>query len=421
MTTGVASKPNISGGNYKAIDTKDGWYILRDVPCMSVVPKGTKNAPKDIGEDWMNDAVKFHQDLYDKGKSAYPIHIGHNDDLGLTHPEFAGFFKPTRVGKGLVEGKEQPVTFCDWKIKKTAFERFSKGELPFVSPEIRRWDKTKISSLALLDSQPPHFAFPLQTVGEIVEDPNAKFNADLPQEFKVERFSDLMERVSFDPTVDEEKKPEPSKEPKMADVKKTEGDPQAGKPNNNPVDQAVTVPASNPQSGAQTVKMSEDPTWAAKFAAMEDRNAALEKRLNERDAADKAKELAAKALEDLRGYQIGETTKAKISKFAAEGAEKLNEFVAAVKEVAMKDSPRTFASAEAASVAATDPSVAKFAQQGPDKLEAAARFASEYRILKSHPAGKGMQISEEQYVKFQMDSAENPEGNHWGINFGIKN
>lgn len=391
---------------------------------MSVVPKGVKNAPKDIGEEWMSDAVKFHQDLYDKGKTAFPIHINHNDDLGLTHPEFCGFFKPTRVGKGLVEGKEQPVTFADWKIKKSAFEKLSKGELPFVSPEIRRWDKSKISSLALLDSQPPHFAFPLQTIGEVVEDPTAKFSADLPQEFKVERFSDLMERVTFDPSVDE-KKEEPKKveDKPMADAnKKPEADPQAGKPNNNPVDQTSKEPASTAQAGAETVKLSlDDPRVAAKFAAMEDRNAALEKRLNEREAADKAKELAAKALESLRGYQIGEKAKAQITKFASEGEEKLNAFVETLKEVSVKDSPRTFGAAEAASVSAADPSVAKFAQQGPDKLEAAARFASEYRTLKAHPASRGMQITEEQYVKFQMDSAENPEGNHWGINFGIKN
>jgi hypothetical protein len=419
----VTQKPNINGGNYKAIDTKDGWYILRDMPCMSLVPKGIKNAPSDIGEDWMSDAVKFHQELYEKGKSAYPIHIGHNDDLGITHPEFAGFFKPTRVGKGLVEGKEQPVTFCDWKIKKSAFERFSKGELPFVSPEIRRWDKHKISSLALLDSQPPHFAFPLQTVGEVVEDPTAKFSADLPQEFKVERFSDLMERVTFDPSVEEDKETKVApKEDKMADAKAPKEDFQAGKPNSNPVDQTSKEPASTAQAGAETVKLTlDDPRVAAKFAAMEDRNAALEKRLNERDAADKARELATKALESLRGYQIGDKAKAQISKFAAEGEEKLNAFVETLKEVSVKDSPRTFGAAEAASVSAADPSVAKFAQQGPDKLEAAARFATEYRTLKAHPAGRGMQITEEQYVKFQMDSAENPEGNHWGINFGIKN
>lgn len=415
MTT-AAGKPNISGGNYKAIDTKDGWYILRDMPCMSIVPKGTKNAPKDIGEDWMNEAVKFHQDLYDKGKAAYPIHIGHNDDLGLTHPEFAGFFKPTRVGKGLVEGKEQPVTFCDWKIKKTAFERFSKGELPFVSPEIRRWDKNKISSLALLDSQPPHFAFPLQTVGEVTEDPTAKFAADLPQEFKVERFSDLMERVTFDPSVDEEKKPEPSKELKMADAKKPEGDLQAGKPNANPVDQKNAEAAPAP-IGA---RMMEDPAVAAKFAAIEDRNAALEKRLNERDAADKAKALENKALESMRGYQIGDKAKAQIAKFAAEGEERLNAFIETLKEVTPKDSPRTFSDAERMNVSPADPAVAKFAQMGPDKLEAATRFATEYRTLKVHPAGRGMQISEEQYVKFQMDSIEGSNGNTWSINVGSK-
>lgn len=417
------NKPNIKGGNYRAIDTKDGWFILRDMPCMSVVPKGVKNAPHDIGESWMNDAVKFHQDLYEKGNSAYPIHIGHNDDLGLTRPEFAGFFKPTRVGAGLVEGKEQPVTFGDWKIKASVFKKFSAGELPYVSPEIRRWDKHKISSLALLDSQPPHFPFPLQTVGEVTEDPTAKFSADLPAEFRVERFSDITERVTFDPSVDEKKeKTETDTEEKtMADAEKPKEDFQAGKPNNNPVDQKGAAP-SNPQSGAEVIKMTaDDPKMAARFAAMEDANAALLKRLDARDAADKAKQLEAWGLEQMRGFQIGDRSKKSIAKFSADGEAALKEHIEMLKEITPKDSPRTFGEAELSSVSASDPAVAKFAQMGPEKLEAAAKFASEYRILKAHPAGRGMQITEEQFVKFQMDSAENPEGNHWGINFGIKN
>lgn len=404
----------MQGGGYKAIDCCDGWVIVRDVPVFSVVPKGVKGAPEDIKEDWMSDAVKFGQDLYSKGKTAYPIHIGHNDDLGLTQPEYAGLFKPTRVGKALVEGKEQPAIFSDMKLKKSVFERFSKGELPYVSPEVRNWAKHRISSLALLSSQPPHFAFPLQTVSDVAEDPYAQFSADLPRECKVAKF-DGMERVTFDPT--EEKEEIKEEEITMAD--KPKEDLQAGKPNANPVDQEnANKPAAAPLGTKMTM---DDPALAAKFAAIEDRNALLEKRLNERDAADKAKELAAKALEDLRGYQIGDRAKAQIQKFAAEGEAKLKEFVETLKEVTPKDSPRTFADAERGNVSPTDPAVAKFAQMGPDKLEAATRFASEYRVLKNHPAGRGMQITEEQYVKFQMDSAENPEGNHWGINFGIKN
>lgn len=394
---------------------------------MSVVPKGIKGAPEDIGKDWMSDAVQFGQDLYNKGKTAYPVHIGHNDDLGITRPEFAGLFKPTRVGTALVEGKEQPAIFADWKIKKSVFDKFAAGELPYVSPEVRNWSKRRISSLALLDSQPPHFAFPLQTISEVVEDPYAKFSADLPKEVKIAKF-DGMERVTFDPTTEHvEAKEEKNEETNMAD--KPKEDLQAGKPNNNPVDQSGKAPASDPvvAGGSKPTivtgaKMTlDDPAVAAKFAAMEDANAEMRKRLDARDAADKAKALEQKALESLRGYQIGDKAKAQIAKFAAEGEDKLNALVETLKEVTPKDSPRTFAAAEAANaVAANDPAVAKFVQQGPEKLEAAARFASEYRTLKAHPAGRGMQISEEQYIKFQMDSLENQEGTSWGINLGFK-
>lgn len=206
----------------------------------------------------------------------------------------------------------------------------------------------------------------------------------------------------------------------MASEKPTENL-QPGKPNNNPVDQK-DAPASAP---APIGNIMNDPVVAARFAAIEDAHAAkfsaLQKRLDEREASEKAKSLVDKALESMKGYQIGEKAKAQLAKFAAEGEERLNAFVETLKEITPKDPPRTFAAAEAANVSATDPSVVKFAQQGAEKLEAAAKFAAEYRILKGHPAGRGMQITEEQYVKFQMDSAENPEGNHWGINFGVKN
>jgi len=412
----------MKGGGYKAIDPCDGqWMIIRDVPVLSTVPKGIKGAPEDIREEWMSDAVKFGQDLYSKGKTAYPIHIGHNDDLGLTQPEFAGFFKPTRVGTALVEGKEQPAVFSDWKIKKTVFERFAKGELPYVSPEVRNWSKRRISSLALLSSQPPHFAFPMQTISEVAEDPYAVFSADLPKEVSIAKFADGMERVTFDPSLELKSKEDPEKqEESMASEKPTENL-QPGKPNNNPVDQK-DAPASAP---APIGNIMNDPVVAARFAAIEDAHAAkfsaLQKRLDEREASEKAKSLVDKALESMKGYQIGEKAKAQLAKFAAEGEERLNAFVETLKEITPKDPPRTFAAAEAANVSATDPSVVKFAQQGAEKLEAAAKFAAEYRILKGHPAGRGMQITEEQYVKFQMDSAENPEGNHWGINFGVKN
>ena len=420
MTT--ATKPRIDGGNYTAIDSGDGWYILKNIPTLAPVPKGQKRAPQDIGEDWFNSAVKFANESYSKGKIAYPVHLTHTDELGLHNPQFAGYFKPSGVGMmDLPELGNVPVLFSDYKIKADVFKKMESGELGYVSPEVRNWNKNRVSSVALLDSIPPHNAFPLMTIGNVIKDPTAKFEAELPEGIKVARFADGFERVTFDPT--EEKKEEAKQEEKPAmPIEKTEQNEQPGKPNAAPIEQANPgKPVNEIKQVVASAKMeADDPKVAARFAAMEDRNAALEKRLNERDALDKSKALEAWALGEMAGYQIGPAAKKSIAKFSQAGESQLKEHVEMLKEVTPKDSPRTFAAAEAASaVAINDPKLAKFAQAGPEKLEAAAKFASEYRTLKSHPAGNGMRTTEEEYVKFQMEQLENPEGTHWGVNVGF--
>jgi len=415
-----ATKPNIKGGDYTAYDTGDGWYVLKDIPTLAPVKKGQMYAPEDISTDWFNGAIKFGQEAYNKSKIAYPIHLTHTDDQGIHNPEFGGYFVPTKVKEmDLPDLGNVPVVHSDFKIKKKVFDKMESGELGYVSPEVRSWRKGRISSVALLDSIPPHNPFPLMTIGKVVTDPAAKFEAELPAECAIARFSDGFERVTFDPREDDKESEKSKLEAKpMADEKKPVQDEQHGKPNAAPVEQPPGAKPAVAQAGA---KMEQEARDAARFAAMEDRVAAAEKRLSERDAADKAKELTAKALESMRGYQIGDRAKAQIAKFAQEGEAQLNAFIETLKEVTPKDSPRTFAAAEAASsVAINDPALAKFSQQGPEKLEMAARFASEYRTLKSHGAGRGMTIKEEEYVRFQMEQAEGNE-RHWDISIGTKN
>lgn len=419
----VTSKPKIKGGNYTAIDTKDGWYTLKDIPTLAPVKKGQKNAPYDVAEDWFQDAVKFGQSAYQKGKIAYPVHITHNDDLGMHNPEFAGYFTPSGVKTmDLPDYGPVPVVVSDYKIKKSVFEKMQSGELPYLSPEIRNWNKRRISSVALLDSQPPHNPFPLMTIGEVKEDASAQFAADLPQEYAIAKFSDGFERVTFDPREEVKDKASTAVEDKpkqedesMADDKKNQ-DEQPGKPNAAPVEQET------PGKAAIPAKMSaeSDPKQAAKFAALEDANEKLMARLDAIEAEKKAKALEVWGLEQMAGYQIGNAAKKSIAKFAAEGEASLKEHISMLQEVTPKDSPRTFAAAEAANaVPINDPALAKFAQAGPEKLELAARFASEYRTLKQHAAGRGMTIREDEYVKFQMEQHDGTSEQHWGINLGF--
>lgn len=416
--------PRIKGGSYDAIDTQDGFVLLRNMPSMSTVPKGVKGAPEDIQEEWMGDAVKFGSELYDKGNLCYPIHLGHNDDQGLTRPEFAGYFRPTRVGKGLVEGKEQPVVFSDWKLKKPVFDKMAKGELGFVSPEVRSWGKRRISSLALLDSQPPHFGFPLQTIGKVTVDPAATFSADLPKGCTIAKFEDGVERIKFedfdpmDTASKAEPKPTEHVEKCCSHCKQNQdtlakmskdlygGKMEAGKPDSAPVEQKAAEPTK--QGAMANIRMEDDPKAVARFAALEDKYAALEKKLTERESAEKAKALGDKVLaDDLRGYQIGEKTKQAVYRFAAEGENKLKEYVESVREVAIKDSPRSLHDAElAGAVKLNDPVLAKFSQGNPAKMEVVARFAADYRTLKASPAGRGMRISEEEWITQAVKEAE---------------
>lgn len=451
--TTIQTAPRIDGGRYRAIDTKDGWFILKDIPSFARVPKGVKNAPEDIGEDWMRGAVAFGQRSYSENKIANPVHITHNDVLGTHNPEFAGFFKPTRVGTLKLDGKDEPVVFSDLKVKGSVFSKMKAGELPYLSPEINNWSKPAISSVALLDSQPPHFRFPMLTGWDVVDDPSAVFSADLPKGVSVARFSDGLERLrfaEFDPR--EEKKdgdekgdkdggngekmeaadddnPNVELEEAVRGGPEQTGDPHGQccahcdavredldkiakmmgyKPGGNSMADPVKPDATPAEQPVKTpvAKMSElDPKLAAKFASLEDANAKLAERLDARDRAEKARERVVKALAALEGYQIGDKTKAMISVFAERGQEELDKYVEAVKESAVKETPSSLMAAELAGVKSNDPALSKFAEKGPEELAKAARFAAEYRQLKNSPAGRGMSITEDQWISAGLAEA----------------
>jgi hypothetical protein len=425
--TGI-QKPNIRGGDYTAIDTQDGWYILKDIPTLAPVKKGKKYATEDIGEEWFNSALKFAQDCYTNGKVAHPIHLTHTDDAGIHNPEFAGYFKPSKVGKMTVPDKgEVPVVFSDFKIKKNIYEKMAKGELGYVSPEVRGWEKKRISSVALLDSVPPENLFPLMTIGETKVDPTAQFATELPEGCSIARFSDGVERIKFDHRFD----PMDSKEEKSHDESKEKaerccshckanqetltklsndiygGKMESGKPDSAPIEQKGE-PEKTKQGAMANIRMEDDPKAVARFAALEDSVSALKKQITERDQAEKSKLAADKALaEDLKGYQIGEKTKAAVYKFAAEGEDRLKAYVESVKEVAIKDGPRSLYEAElAGAVKLNDPVIAKFGGNDPGKMETVARFAADYRTLKKSPAGKGMRITEEEWIAQAVKEAE---------------
>lgn len=368
MAVGV----EIKGGKYPATISKDGWAIFRNVPIMGFVPKGEKSAPEDITAKWMEPAVKFSQTEYKSGNFAAPVHKGHHKSLAIEDPEFLGFFLPKTVGKITLDGKEQDAVFADIKLKPSAFELAKKGELPYLSPEVD-WATGKFMSLSFLDSNPPHFHFPNFTVGDIANDDTASFEAVLkPAKF------------------DDEEREKKGKDPATAccahcsayqskfGYKFSDGGPMdTPKPSGTPIE-----PGKPPTMEAKpAVKLEDDPKIAAQFAALKDENAAIKARLDAKDAEAAAVKFEAAALKELEGYQIGDSAKAQIAKFARRSEAELKDLVATLKEVSKKNPPTSMAEFVASGISASDPVLAKF-QKSPDELAAATRAYAAYKLLK---------------------------------------
>jgi hypothetical protein len=155
----------VGGGKYTAVQNDDGsntWNVL-DVPIIGEIPKGGKKNLQAIDKAWLEGAVKKHQDRL-KGGFRPPLHIEHHEP-GVT-TERAGEFIPQRVGKLKYQDRETHALFADLiRIPDQIFRRIEKGELPYLSVEIEKWDAGEIASLALMDDDSPYFRFPNVTIG----------------------------------------------------------------------------------------------------------------------------------------------------------------------------------------------------------------------------------------------------------------
>ena len=386
----------IGGANYEAVDTDDGYVIVKDVLLMGEVEKGEKNAQKKIGREWHEKAVSSALERHRNDRYTAPAHIGHNDPINKA--EFAGFALPKKVSSRSVNGKDQSVIVGDLKIKSSAFDKARRGELPYISVEVADWDDPKISSVSFLDTKPPFFEFPLFTIGEVKKDPQARFEAKLDSKmaaiFAMEEKPEKKEGG--------EKKTEccnhcSDHEGAIVKMSKAMGMSYGGKMNEDP-----TKPTATPveQGTGQPAKMQDDPKTAAMIALMQDRVAKLEAREADREKEASAVKLEAKAIDELKGYAIGDKMKAQIAKFARIGEKELGELVASVKESSIKYPPSSLESYESSSMDRSDPVLAKFQAKGPNDLERAAHFLAEYKILKKKvPA---YSLTAEQHVEMAM-------------------
>ena len=167
MSRADAQFSRVPGGKYRCRRNDDGTFDVFDVEFFSTIPKGVKGAPKDITADDLNLAVEVHRKKFTEDRFLSRLNVLHN--FGSQKATPAGFFLPKRVGEMRLGGKTRAVIFADLiSIPETVFQAIDRDELPYRSAEVREWEPLQFGALALLDTEPPFFEFPLLTTGEKV-------------------------------------------------------------------------------------------------------------------------------------------------------------------------------------------------------------------------------------------------------------
>ncbi len=169
---------HISGGRYTARQNEDGTWDVLDVPIFTLVEKGVKNSPRDISEDDLRLCVREHQRKSREDGFLARTNILHNRGLHKSTP--AGFLLPRVVKPFRMNRQTKPVIFADiLNMPDVLFGKLTENEFPYCSVEVRTYEPLILGALALLDTEPPFFEFPLLTIGDregyasLVTDPEA--------------------------------------------------------------------------------------------------------------------------------------------------------------------------------------------------------------------------------------------------------
>ena len=414
-----ADKIKIKGGNYQAIDTQDGYFVVKEVPVFSEVSKGIKGAPYNVTKEVLEEFVAEAQKRY-HGDTPFcaTAFVGHNPDVPISHPDFIGYVLPTRVGSYKLQDGEKWTVFADVKMTTEMFQKAKQGRLPYTSAEVP-WAKKRITGLAFLDTQPPHFEFALFTIGEIKMDATAKFDAvpeavaakveddkakegDNELEKKIEsivskhvaKYLDEMGKKFKAKMMEheDEKKEETKKEEAKFDSMKK-------KPDALPVE---------PESDSKEAKMQLDPEFAAKFAALQNDTAELKAKLSAQENDKQAKKLVEKAATSLSKKVVTADLNNQIAAFATEAVTKkdgeawFDKFIESLKPSLREKPPSTVADFHQSTHAdVTDPEVAKLCQANPEHMDDVAKFSSQWREIKAK-LGDRYYCSREDFVKNEL-------------------
>jgi len=460
---GPKPKIKLRGGSYAWHDDGDGYFTIFDVPIMSIVKKGVKGAPMDVDEAELNRYVQVAQERYHHWNYCATAFVNHNKDVEFEKPEFAGYVLPYRVGPAALEDetgvmRTVPAVFANLKVNESTFRKIERGELPYHSPEVP-WAKRRISGLAFLDTKPPFFEFPNLTLGDeqkdltyadsatfsevpvkdIKREPVGRFDADGDGDGGVKQMLKNLDAkmsameakyAAFEGQFAAMKK---KFEGEAGDLSGTKVASTGGNGSNPPTNPAggTSTPVlkgkaegegdgdadgeagkkgkkgtfagekGNPLPVEPTTPVV-DPKFVAQFEATNARLAVLEKERADEKAAVTKKDRVAWARKELSGKMLRQGFDEFIGQFASDEAQ-FKAIVDEMKKSLPAEPPKSMADFKGVAVEPNAPSVAKFANLGPEQGEMAAKFAAQYREMKrlKWPT----QQTEEQFVKFQMEAA----------------
>lgn len=159
------AKPNIPGGDYKAVQNSNQTWDVFDVPVWMTHSRRFMGRDITIDKPWLETALKNSVRRFAKNQYLPPVHIQHHGMGGDVSR--AGLFRLRAVRPATFEGKKVHVLFADLiQVDSEVFADVRAGKLPYRSVEILDVKKKEVDSLALLDHEVPYFRLPMLTIGQ---------------------------------------------------------------------------------------------------------------------------------------------------------------------------------------------------------------------------------------------------------------
>jgi len=151
-------------GRYEAEANSDGTFNVYGVEIFAEVKPGTRKGIKDgLSADWVRAATNRAIRRQTEDSYFAPVHVEHNGDS--TKPVYAGLLRLTGTRSAPYESEMLETVFADiLNIPADVFGRIATNSLPYRSVEIQSIDPPEFRSLALLDTDVPHFRFPTLSV-----------------------------------------------------------------------------------------------------------------------------------------------------------------------------------------------------------------------------------------------------------------